>query len=179
MRTVVQWKHSIPMPPKESNQTNQVWAVCFRPDGEEVLVGVATVIFVYNVSTGEKLNQLVGHKDTVFALAYSKDGQRFASGGADNAVIIWSGKGAGLLKYTHGDKIQALSFNPVLQTLASCSMSDYGLWISDGKDGQSVNKTKTPARCVACDWSPDGQLLAIGLFNGTILIRDKAGQELF
>ena len=81
-----------------------------------------------------------------------------------------------MLKYTHTEKIQALCFNPVLQTLASCSSIDFGLWMSDG---QSVNKTKTAARCCVCDWSPDGQLLAIGLFNGTILIRDKAGGELF
>lgn len=90
-------------------------------------------------------------------------------------MVIWSAEGQGLLKYTHNTKIQALCFNPVLSTLASCSDEDFGLWMSDG---QSVNKTKTPSKCVACDWSPDGQLLAIGLFNGLILIKDKAGQEL-
>ena len=35
------------------------------------------------------------------------------------------------------------------------------------------------SKCCVCDWSPDGQLLATGLFNGTILIKDKAGGELF
>jgi intraflagellar transport protein 122 len=63
----------------------------------------------------------------------------------------------------------------VLGSLASCSVVDFGLW---QPDGQSVNKTKTPAKCVSCDWSPDGQLLAIGLYNGVILVKDKAGQEL-
>jgi len=52
----------------------------------------------------------------------------------------------------------------------------FGLWMSDG---QSVNKTKTQAKCCVCDWSPDGQILAIGLFDGNILIKDKAGAELF
>lgn len=32
---------------------------------------------------------------------------------------------------------------------------------------------------VSCDWSPDGQLLALGLYNGKVLLRDKTGQELF
>jgi intraflagellar transport protein 122 len=36
---------------------------------------------------------LKGHKDTVFCLSYAKDGQRFASGGADNSVVIWSSEG--------------------------------------------------------------------------------------
>lgn len=153
MRNILKWQEQIPMPPPEANQTNQVWCVCFRPDGEQVLIGIADFIFVYNAMSGELQNKIKGHKDTVYCLAYSKDGQRFASGGADNAVVIWSAEGQGLLKYTHNDKIQALSFNPVLQTLASCSQIDFGLWMSDG---QSVNKTKTPARCLSCDWSPDG-----------------------
>jgi intraflagellar transport protein 122 len=137
-----------------------------------VLVAVADFIFVYNTTSGELINKIKGHKDTVYCIAYSKDGQRFATGGADNAVVIWSAEGQGLLKYTHNDKIQALSFNPVLNSLASCSSIDFGIWMSDG---QSVNKTKTPARTLCCDWSPDGQLLAIGLFSGVILIKDKAG----
>ena len=164
------------MPPSEANQTNQIWSVCFRPDGDQVLVAVADFIFVYKVDTGELLNKIKGHKDTVYCLAYSKDGQRFASGGADNAVVIWSAEGAGLLKYTHNDKVQSLAFNPVLSTLASCSTVDFGLWMSDG---QSVNKTKTGSRCCVCDWSPDGQILAIGMYDGNILIKDKSGGELF
>jgi len=58
-----------------------------------VLIGVADFIFVYKAETGELLNKIKGHKDTVFCIAYSKDGQRFASGGADNAVVIWSAEG--------------------------------------------------------------------------------------
>lgn len=163
------------MPPPEVNQTNQVWCVCFRPDGEQVLIGVADFIFVYNPNNGELLNKIKGHKDTVYCLAYSKDGTKFASGGKDNQVVIWDYEGKGLLRFTHGDTIQALGFNPVLGSLATCSAVDFGLW---QPDGQSVNKTKTPAKCLCCDWSPDGQLLAIGLYSGIILLKDKAGQEL-
>jgi len=37
-------------------------------------VAVADFIFVYNVATGELLNKIKGHKDTVYCIAYSKDG---------------------------------------------------------------------------------------------------------
>jgi WD40 repeat protein len=33
-----------------------------------------------------------GHKDTVFTVSYSRDGKRFASGGADKTIIIWTHK---------------------------------------------------------------------------------------
>ncbi len=56
----------------------------------------------------------LGHKDIVYCIAYSKDGQKFATGGADKSVVVWSNTGDGLLKYSHNDKIQCLAFNPVL-----------------------------------------------------------------
>mgnify|MGYP002629360275 CR=1 FL=1 len=48
------------MPPPEAAQTNQVWAVCFRPDGEQVLLAVADLIFVYAAATGELQNKIKG-----------------------------------------------------------------------------------------------------------------------
>ena len=60
MRTVVSWQEQIPMPPPEANQTNQVWTVCFRPDGTQILVGVADFIFISNALTGEFMNKIKG-----------------------------------------------------------------------------------------------------------------------
>jgi hypothetical protein len=34
MKTKIHWASLIPMPPPEAKQTNQIWAVCFRPDGD-------------------------------------------------------------------------------------------------------------------------------------------------
>jgi len=147
----------------------------FFLDGKQVLVASGDRIFIYNAMNGEVIDQKRAHKDVVYCLAYSKDGQRWASGGADNNVIVWSAEGVGLLKYAHFSKVQALSFNPVLQSLASCTNNDFGLWQTEG---QNVNKFSVKAKCLDCDWSPDGQLLAIGLYNGNILLRDKNGAEL-
>lgn len=43
---------------------------------------------------------LIGHKDTVYCVCYAKDGKKFASGGADKSVIIWTSKLEGILKYS-------------------------------------------------------------------------------
>jgi intraflagellar transport protein 122 len=32
----------------------------------------------------------LGHRDAVYCICYSKDGQKFATGGADSSVVIWS-----------------------------------------------------------------------------------------
>ena len=67
---------------------------------------------------------------------------RFASGGADKAVIIWTSKAEGILKYLHQDTIQCLAYNPVTQVLASATATDFGFWSPDQK---SVAKHKVRA----------------------------------
>lgn len=94
-----------------------------------MLVAVGDRIFIYDAKNGEIQNNLRAHKGAVYCLAYSRDGQRWASGSADGTVIVWTSEGSGLLKYNHSSsKVQCLSFNPVLQSLASCSDTDFGLW---------------------------------------------------
>lgn len=107
-------------------------------------------------------------------MAYAHNGKRFASGGADSTVIIWTSKAEGILKYTHNDSIQALSYNPVTQQLASVTGADVGLWSPEQK---SVAKHKVSSRILTCCWTADGNYLAVGHFDGTVCIRDKAGVE--
>lgn len=118
--------------------------------------------------------RLKGHKDTVYCVTYSKDGKRFASGGADKNVIIWKNTAEGILKYSHNHSIQALAYNPVTQQLASVTEADFGLWSPDQK---SVSKHKITAKGMCCSWTPDGQYLAIGQFDGHVTIRAKDGTE--
>lgn len=70
----------------------------------------------------------------------------------------------------HNDAIQCLDYNPVSHQLASCAVSDFGLWSQEQK---SVNKTKIMSRITCCGWTNDGQYLAIGLFSGSVSIRAK------
>mmetsp|Transcript_42468 Transcript_42468/g.56018 ORF Transcript_42468/g.56018 Transcript_42468/m.56018 type:complete len:106 (+) Transcript_42468:52-369(+) len=104
----------IPRPPPESGYTNSVWAVTYRPDGKQVLVAVGDRVMIYDAHTGEMIDSKRAHRDVVYCLAYSKDGQRWASGSADRNVVVWSAEGVGLLKYSHNSPVQSLCFNPVL-----------------------------------------------------------------
>lgn len=83
----------------------------------------------------------------MYCVAYSQDGKRFASGGADKNVIIWKSTAEGILKYSHNDTIQSLQYNPISQQLASVTATDFGLWSPDQK---SVGKHKIGARGLCC-----------------------------
>uniref|UniRef100_A0A8C0K0Z2 Intraflagellar transport protein 122 homolog n=1 Tax=Canis lupus dingo TaxID=286419 RepID=A0A8C0K0Z2_CANLU len=151
-----------------------IYDLAFKPDGTQLILAAGNRLLVYDTSDGTLLQPLKGHKDTVYCVAYAKDGKRFASGSADKSVIIWTSKLEGILKYTHNDSIQCVSYNPVTHQLASCSSSDFGLWSPEQK---SVSKHKSSSKITCCSWTNDGQYLALGMFNGIISIRNKNGEE--
>jgi intraflagellar transport protein 122 len=91
-----------------------------------LLVAAGNRVLVYDGTDGQLLQALKGHKDTVHCVAFSFDGERFASGGADKAVILWTEQHEGTLKYNHGDPIQCLAFAPNYNVLLSCSINDFG-----------------------------------------------------
>ena len=66
---------------------------------------------MYETADGELQSSLRGHKGTVYCIAYQKDGKRFASGGADKRVIIWT------------EGLEAiLNYRSVFQTISSTAV---------------------------------------------------------
>mmetsp|Transcript_56941 Transcript_56941/g.123236 ORF Transcript_56941/g.123236 Transcript_56941/m.123236 type:complete len:1277 (+) Transcript_56941:78-3908(+) len=171
MRTVVLWQDKVP---EREKYSNCIWSIAFKPDGSQIIVAAGNRILVYDATDGDLVHSLKGHKDSVFCVAYSKHGKKFASGGADKQVIIWTHKAEGILKYNHNESIQCLAYNPVTQQLASGTASDLGLWSPEQK---SVSKHKVNSKILAMSWTNDGLHLALGLFSGHVSIRDKFGLE--
>ncbi|KAF1322110.1 Intraflagellar transport protein, partial [Globisporangium splendens] len=152
MRSVLAWSDKVP---ERNGEKFVVQDIAFRPDGTQLVAAIGTRVMVYDAIDGTLLHSLKGHKGIVYTVDYSHDGKRFASGGADNVVIIWTDKAEGILKYTHNDSIQKLVYNPQSQCLASCTISDFGLWAPEQKR----------------------TVLALGLLNGLIAVRGKQGNE--
>lgn len=73
-------------------------------------------------------------------------------------------------KFSHGDTVQCMTFNPVSHQLVSCTQSDFAFWSSEQK---AVQKFKVTSRINCCAWTNDGHYLALGMTNGTVSIRNK------
>ncbi|XP_039626944.1 intraflagellar transport protein 122 homolog [Polypterus senegalus] len=171
MRAILTWMDKV----HDRDKVEQcVYDLAFKPDGTQLIVAAGIRVMVYDTSDGTLIQPLKGHKDTVYCVAYAKDGKRFASGSADKSVIIWTSKLEGILKYTHNDSIQCVAYNPITHQLASCSSGDFGLWSPEQK---SVSKNKVNSKITCCGWTNDGQYLALGMFNGIVSIRNKNGEE--
>lgn len=77
-----------------------IHAICFHPDGIQLIAAAGDKVLVYEPGDGTLLQSLKGHKDTVYCVAYARDGKKFASGSADKTVIVWTNKLDGLLKFS-------------------------------------------------------------------------------
>ncbi|KAG8465049.1 hypothetical protein KFE25_012412 [Diacronema lutheri] len=167
MRTVLAWSDK---PAEREGAKNIVYDIAFRPDGLQLVAAVGMRVLVYDAVSGDMLHSLKGHKEAVHCVAYSADSKRFASGGADKQVIIWTSKAEGILKYAHTEPIQALCYNPLTHQLASATAGDFGLWSAEAR---SVPKHSLASRALCCSWTTDGQHIALGLFSGVVTIRDR------
>ena len=77
-----------------------------------------------------------------------------------------------MVKYQHTTSVQYLSFNPVNYQLISLSANDFGIW---ARDQDKVMKFTIPSKGLCAAWNPDGTVLALGLMNGAVLLRDSQG----
>ena len=171
MRTTLTWSDKVP---ERDGVTSVCHSVCFSPDGSQLLAAVGNRVIVYDASDGDIIKSLKGHKAAVYCVCYASNGERFASGGADCMVVIWTSTAEGILKYSHNDSIQALGYNPVTHQLASATATDIGLWSAEQK---TVAKHRVLSKVLCLAWTNSGQYLALGHFNGDVSILDKIGNQ--
>ncbi|NJL56553.1 WD40 repeat domain-containing protein [bacterium] len=114
------------------------------------------------------------------AVAYSPDGEHFASGGQDMSVILWSLEDGELARMTgHGDWLWSIAFSPDGQRIASSSGDGVMiLWdVATRRALRVLDEISGSTTGVA--FSPDGRLLASASGDGVVRLWDVAsGSEL-
>ena len=83
---------------------------------------------MWNGKTGQKIKDLVGHKDSVWTVAFSPDGNYLVSGSQEtkNNLILWNGKTGQKIKdlVGHKDKVYTVAFSPDSNYLVSGSWGE-------------------------------------------------------
>jgi glucose repression regulatory protein TUP1 len=60
------------------------------PDSKLVAAGsLDTIVRVWDTRTGQQVERLRGHKDSVYSVAFSPDGNSLVSGSLDKSLKVW------------------------------------------------------------------------------------------
>jgi tricorn protease-like protein len=152
--------------------------MAWSPDSLTLAMGDAQgAIHLWDMAKGKVAHSLWSHTGIVHSMAFSPDGRLMASGGSDNIVIIWDlGRllPQRILK-GHTNSVTKVAWSPDGSKVISLSYDDTVVFW-DVKTGKKVH-TETHDQVMDFDLSPDGKMLALGMFNQIVMVLDAASGE--
>ncbi|XP_063560230.1 intraflagellar transport protein 122 homolog isoform X14 [Gorilla gorilla gorilla] len=129
MRAVLTWRD------KAEHCINDI---AFKPDGTQLILAAGSRLLVYDTSDGTLLQPLKGHKDTVYCVAYAKDG-------------LWSPEQKSVSKHKSSSKIICCSWTNDGQYLALGMFN--GIISIRNKNGEEKVKIERPGGSLSPVWS--------------------------
>jgi hypothetical protein len=147
-------------------------SVAFSPTGEVVALGCDDGdAVVWEPYANGEIKRLGGHRDSIFALEFDREGRYLASAGRDNLVVVrgLAQGGASKTFAFHSDWALAVAFSPTGDELVSGGCDDvaYAWRLADGKARELARHGNSVS---AVAFSPDGGWVVSGGHDGVAIL---------
>ena len=173
--------------------------IAFHPDNARIVAGLSDgSVRIWSAETGEQLTAYEeAHDGMVTTIAVSNDGTHALSGGDDQQIILWEIDNGREVRRFEGHKGAILNLDfasdgdSFVSTAADAQFADTNIdaedrtvrvWdVESGEQRFVIDPDSGLPRAV--DYSPDGRLIAVGVWDetngGTVRIYDaETGEEL-
>ncbi|KDN35788.1 hypothetical protein RSAG8_11285, partial [Rhizoctonia solani AG-8 WAC10335] len=176
--------HATPTTKIIGSLPSEINSVAFSPSGKIASGssdGAIRIWDSFKVDEETPVELLPRHEAAVWAVAFSPDGTRVASGSDDRTIQIWNPQNGqlvlGPLKAQAGD-INSIAFSPNGTRLAGSSDKTICVW--DLKEGTTIAGPFLAHndKVLSVTFSPDGKHLASGSLDRTIRVWDPLSGEL-
>jgi WD40 repeat protein len=138
------------------------------------------MIKLWDLNTGQEIMTYSGHNSMADCVAFSPDGERIISGGADGEIKIWDvkDKTTGLELKGHRQYVDSFAFSPNGNLIVTCSHdSAIKLWdVASAAEISTMGEFMSWYPLVA--YHPNGKLIALGnMGDGRIVIWDTTTKK--
>jgi WD40 repeat protein len=155
-----------------------IFSLAVSPNGRYLATNGETIVWLWEVQTGERYQLFEGQINVASSVAFSSDGRLLASG-SDQTIRLWDVQTRECLTTLSGHQgwIAAIAFHPSGKILASTS-SDQTVKLWDVETSECLNTLEGHTRGVnGVAFSPDGQRLITSSEDETIRIwQTQTGQ---
>jgi WD40 repeat protein len=161
------------------DHSDSVYSLSFSPDGTLLVSGGADrAVKVWDVATGSRLYTLGESTDWVYAVAWAPDGKHLAAAGVDRSIRVWDVDRTGgrivWSVFAHEGPVTRLVYSRDGKTLYSLSEDRSAkAWDTASMVERKFYSRQAEAP-LAIALSPDQKQLAIGRYDGVVVVLDEA-----